>query len=244
VGAAWTDQDRQRLAEIASRLCDEAEADGLTGRSIFWQRDKGKILADLDRFLTEDDALRNATGMSPSATELPFGIGDRPPVAFPLTDGRAVPLRGKADRVDHRADGSLHVASEKDDADLFWAIRGGGGNFGVVTSFEFRLSPVKDIYGGPMFFELDRAGDVLRFYRDFIVDAPEQLGCFPAYQIAPPLPFIPEDRHGEPFEIEGEGMLAVCLCHEIDHLDGILYTDKRIEDATEEMRRRREGEAK
>jgi FAD/FMN-containing dehydrogenase len=96
-------------------------------------------------------------------------------------------------------DGTFHVASEKDDADLFWAIRGGGGNFGVVTSFEFRLSPVKDIYGGPMFFELDKAGDVLRFYREFIVDAPEQLGCFPAYQIAPPLPFIPEDRHGEPF---------------------------------------------
>ena len=61
------------------------------------------------------------------------------------------------------------------------------------------MSPVKDIYGGPMFFELDAAGDLLRFYREFIADAPEQLGCFPAYQIAPPLPFIPEDRHGEPF---------------------------------------------
>ena len=97
------------------------------------------------------------------------------------------------------ADGSFHVASDKEDADLFWAIRGGGGNFGVVTSFEFRMSPVKDIYGGPMFFELDAAGDLLRFYREFIVDAPEELGCFPAYQIAPPLPFIPEDRHGEPF---------------------------------------------
>ena len=97
------------------------------------------------------------------------------------------------------ADGTFQVASEQNDPDLFWAIRGGGGNFGVVTSFEFRLSPVKDIYGGPMFFELDKADDVLRFYRDFIVDAPEQLGCFPAYQIAPPLPFIPEERHGEPF---------------------------------------------
>ncbi len=97
------------------------------------------------------------------------------------------------------ADGTFRVASETNEPDLFWAIRGGGGNFGVVTSFEFRLSPVRDIYGGPMFFELDKAGDLLRFYRDFIVDAPEQLGCFPAYQIAPPLPFIPEDRHGEPF---------------------------------------------
>ena len=97
------------------------------------------------------------------------------------------------------ADGTFHVASEKDNLDLFWALRGGGGNFGVVTSFEFRLHPVKDIYGGPMFFELDRAGDVLRFFREFILDAPEELGAFPAFQIAPPLPFIPEDRHGEPF---------------------------------------------
>lgn len=97
------------------------------------------------------------------------------------------------------ADGSFRIASETSEPDLFWAIRGGGGNFGVVTSFEFRLSPVKDIYGGPMFFELASAGDLLRFYREYIVDAPEELGCFPAFQIAPPLPFIPEDRHGEPF---------------------------------------------
>jgi len=94
-------------------------------------------------------------------------------------------------------DGSFHVASEKDDADLYWAIRGGGGNFGVVTSFEFRLSPVKDIYGGPMFFEVDRAGDLFRLYRELIADAPEQFGGFPAYKIAPPLPFIPEERHGK-----------------------------------------------
>lgn len=53
-----------------------------------------------------------------------------------------------------------------------------------------------------------------------------------------------QNRHGETFEIEGEGMLAVCLCHEIDHLDGILYVDKMIADATEEMRRRKEGETK
>ncbi|TDC53535.1 FAD-binding oxidoreductase [Jiangella ureilytica] len=97
------------------------------------------------------------------------------------------------------ADGRIVVASEQENADLFWALRGGGGNFGVVTSLEFRVHPVKDIYGGPMFFSLDHAGDVLRFYREFIQDAPEQFGGFPAYQIAPPLPFIPENRHGEPF---------------------------------------------
>jgi FAD/FMN-containing dehydrogenase len=93
----------------------------------------------------------------------------------------------------------MHVASEESDPDLFWAIRGGGGNFGVVTSFEFALSPVQDIYGGPMFFELDKATEILRFFRDYIKDAPEQYGGFPAFQIAPPLPFIPENRHGEPF---------------------------------------------
>jgi FAD/FMN-containing dehydrogenase len=97
------------------------------------------------------------------------------------------------------ADGRRLVASPNENADLFWALRGGGGNFGVVTSLEFQLHPVKDIYGGPMFFELKDAATVLRFYREFIADAPEQFGGFPAWQIAPPLPFIPENRHGEPF---------------------------------------------
>jgi len=97
------------------------------------------------------------------------------------------------------ADGSFLIANEHENADLFWALRGGGGNFGVVTSFEFRLAPVKDIYGGPMLYELEHAADVLRFYREFVQDAPEELGFFPAFQLAPPLPFIPEDRHGEPF---------------------------------------------
>jgi FAD/FMN-containing dehydrogenase len=95
------------------------------------------------------------------------------------------------------ADGRLLVASDRENEDLFWALRGGGGNFGVVTSLEFRLHPVKDIYGGPIFFELNEAGNVLRWYRDYIADAPEQMGAFPAFQIAPPLPFIPEDRHGD-----------------------------------------------
>jgi FAD/FMN-containing dehydrogenase len=116
------------------------------------------------------------------------------------------------------ADGQKRVASETENEDLFWALRGGGGNFGVVTSFEFRLHPVTDIYGGPMFFDAQDAGTVLRAYREFIADAPEQFGGFPAWQIAPPLPFIPEERHGEtmmafvscwagPLD-EGEGVLA------------------------------------
>jgi FAD/FMN-containing dehydrogenase len=97
------------------------------------------------------------------------------------------------------ADGRTLTASERENEDLFWALRGGGGNFGVVTSFEFQLHPVAEIYGGPMFFEVSDAPDVLRWYREFIVDAPEEFGGFPAWQIAPPLPFIPEDRHGDTF---------------------------------------------
>ena len=119
------------------------------------------------------------------------------------------------------ADGRLVTASEKSHPDLFWALRGGGGNFGVVTSLEFNLHPVAEIYGGPIFYPVDHAGDVLRFYREFIETAPEELGAFFAFQIAPPLPFIPEERHGEtmclvvtcwtgPIE-EGERVIAPLL---------------------------------
>ncbi|MEU9003617.1 FAD-binding oxidoreductase [Streptomyces sp. NPDC048551] len=97
------------------------------------------------------------------------------------------------------ADGRLLVASEDEHEDLYWALRGGGGNFGAVTSLQFRLAPVRDIYGGPILYELDDAAAVLRGFRELIADAPRELGCFPAFQIAPPLPFIPEDRHGQPF---------------------------------------------
>ena len=99
------------------------------------------------------------------------------------------------------AEGHLMVASESENEDLFWALRGGGGNYGAVTSFEYRLHPLEQVYGGPMFFELSEADTILRFYRDFIASAPEQLGAFPAFQIAPPLPFIPEDRVGDTFII-------------------------------------------
>jgi FAD/FMN-containing dehydrogenase len=97
------------------------------------------------------------------------------------------------------ADGRNVTASDSENEDLFWALRGGGGNFGVVTSFEFRLHPVTEIYGGPMFFEADDASTVLRAFRELIVDAREEFSGFPAWQIAPPLPFIPEDRHGDTF---------------------------------------------
>ena len=97
------------------------------------------------------------------------------------------------------ADGQVRNASATDNADLFWAIRGGGGNFGVVTSFEFQLHPIDDVYVGLFFYELEHAGTLLRFFREFIPNAPEAYGAFPAFQIAPPLEFIPADRHGDTF---------------------------------------------
>jgi len=97
------------------------------------------------------------------------------------------------------ADGKRVVASERENPDLFWALRGGGGNFGVVTSFEYRVHPVKDVFVGLFFFEVSAAKQVLEFYREYIAKAPEEMGAFFAWQIAPPLPFIPQERHGEPF---------------------------------------------
>lgn len=95
------------------------------------------------------------------------------------------------------ADGAFRIASEKENPDLFWAIRGGSGNFGVVTSFEFKLLPVKDVFVGVVFYDLSATREVLEFYRSYIATAPEEMGAFFAFQIAPPLPFIPEKRHGE-----------------------------------------------
>jgi hypothetical protein len=93
------------------------------------------------------------------------------------------------------ADGQVVTASEKEYDDLFWALRGGGGNFGVVTSFEYRLHPVADIYGGPIAYPVDRADEVLRFYREYLAEAPEELGGFVGFHLAPPLPFLPEEWH-------------------------------------------------
>jgi len=97
------------------------------------------------------------------------------------------------------ADGQILRVSPDEHADLLWALKGGSGNFGVATALEFQLHRLSEVYGGPMFFELEHARDLLTWYGEFIVDAPEQFGGFPAFQIAPPLEFIPQDRHGDTF---------------------------------------------
>jgi FAD/FMN-containing dehydrogenase len=95
------------------------------------------------------------------------------------------------------ADGQLRVASASRHEDLFWAIRGGGGNFGVVTSFEFRLHPVATLYAGPILYPLEKAADVLRLFRDFMRTAPREMSAFFAFLIVPPGPPFPEHLHGK-----------------------------------------------
>jgi len=93
------------------------------------------------------------------------------------------------------ADGSVVTANADEHQDLFWAVRGGGGNFGVVTSFLFRAHPVGTIVGGPTLWSLDDAADVMRWYRDFIREAPRELTGFFAFLTVPPGPPFPEHLH-------------------------------------------------
>ncbi|MEX1054979.1 MAG: FAD-binding oxidoreductase [Rhodothermales bacterium] len=93
------------------------------------------------------------------------------------------------------ADGELITASPDAHDDLFWALRGGGGNFGVVTSFSFNLHPVHTITGGPTFWHLDRTKEVMQWYREFILEAPEELNGWFAFLTVPPVAPFPEELH-------------------------------------------------
>lgn len=93
------------------------------------------------------------------------------------------------------ANGTFLKANANENADLFWALRGGGGNFGVVTSFTFKLHPIDLIYGGPMLYELNETAEVMKWYRDLIPAAPDDLSGFFAFLTVPPAPPFPEHLH-------------------------------------------------
>jgi hypothetical protein len=98
-------------------------------------------------------------------------------------------------------------ASASENPDLFWGVRGGGGNFGVVTDFEFRLNPVGPIVlAGPTFWPMEESPNVLRFYREWIAEAPDELMTIVIHRKAPPLPFVPRELHGKP-------VVAVVCCY-------------------------------
>lgn len=95
------------------------------------------------------------------------------------------------------ADGTFAKASAEENPDLFWAIRGGGGNFGVVTSFLFRGAPVKTVHAGPTLWPLDQSPRVMRWYEEFIRSAPDDLNGFFAFMTVPPVPVFPPELHGK-----------------------------------------------
>jgi FAD/FMN-containing dehydrogenase len=97
------------------------------------------------------------------------------------------------------ADGEFVVAGEQENPELFWGLRGGGGNFGIVTNFTFELQPLGPIVlAGMLAWPMEDAPEVLRFLREFIADAPDEVGVMANLRLAPPLPVVPEELHGMP----------------------------------------------
>src|SRR5581483_804548 len=105
------------------------------------------------------------------------------------------------------ADGRKVLASDTENPDLFWGLRGGGGNFGIVTAFHFRLHPVGPIVlGGMLVHPAATAVEVTRFWRDFMLDAPDEVGSGLAFITAPPADFVPEPVRGQP-------VVGIILCY-------------------------------
>jgi FAD/FMN-containing dehydrogenase len=122
------------------------------------------------------------------------------------------------------ADGRFCRASEQENADLLWGLRGGGGNFGVVTRFEYRLHLVgPQVLAGVLLHPAERAPEVLRFYRDYIATAPEDLTTIVNLRKAPPAPFLPSDLHGRPVVI-----IAVCYAGCLDDGERVLAPLRRF----------------
>ena len=96
------------------------------------------------------------------------------------------------------AEGKIVTASVREHEDLFWALRGGGGNFGVVTSFEYQMHPVDVVHAGIIIYGLDHAPAVADLYRSYIKTAPEEFGAFLGFHLGPPVPFLPVEWHGKP----------------------------------------------
>src|SRR6266545_4155738 len=115
------------------------------------------------------------------------------------------------------ADGRTVTADQHQHAALFWALRGGGGNFGVVTSFTYRLHPVgPEVLAGPVIWAQEDAPEVLRFYREFAAQAPREVNSVVLLRKAPPLPFLPAELHGRPVIIVA--MLALGVAEQAERL--------------------------
>ena len=122
------------------------------------------------------------------------------------------------------ADGELVRASAEENADLFWGLRGGGGNFGIVTSFEYRLHPVgPTVLAGVILHPAARAREVLDFYRHYIASAPDELMTIVVLRMAPPAPFLPVEIHGQPVVI-----IAVCYAGPVEEGERVIAPLRRF----------------
>jgi len=153
----------------------------------------GALLSDLDREtgafgLATPLGINSTTGVAGLTLGGGFGWTSR---RFGLT----VDNLTAADVV--TADGKLVTASESENADLFWAIRGGGGNFGVVTSFEYKLHEVSNVFAGLIAYPFEDSKALFAKYRDFVAKAPDELTVWVVLRKAPPLPFLPTAWHGK-----------------------------------------------
>jgi FAD/FMN-containing dehydrogenase len=116
------------------------------------------------------------------------------------------------------ADGEFVKASENENADLFWGVRGGGGNFGIVTEFEFQLNPLgPEVVAGPIFWPMEDSPRVLRFYRDWIKESPDELTTIVVHRCVPPFPVIPQELHGKPVIV-----VACCYAGPIEEAEKVL----------------------
>jgi FAD/FMN-containing dehydrogenase len=112
------------------------------------------------------------------------------------------------------ADGRFVVASKEDHDDLFWGLRGGGGNFGIVTSFQYRLHPVgPTVLAGLLLYPLSEAARVLAYFRDYVAEAPDEVGILGNLRLAPPIPIVPPELHGKP-------VVAIVVCYAGDVEEG------------------------
>ncbi len=166
----------------------EVDADSRTVRV-----EPGATLGDMDA-ATQEHALAVPTGINSTTGIAGLTLGG----GFGWLSrkyGMTVDSLMSADVV--TADGDTVRASQDENPDLFWGLRGGGGNFGVVTSFEFRAHPVgPEVLAGLIVHPYSDAGDILRAYRNFAADAPDEVTVWAVLRKAPPLPFLAEDVHG------------------------------------------------
>jgi FAD/FMN-containing dehydrogenase len=122
------------------------------------------------------------------------------------------------------AAGDFVKASESENADLFWGVRGAGDNFGIVTEFEFRLNPLGPIVmAGPIFWPMADSPNVLRFYREWIKEAPDELTTIVVHRRAPPLPVIPQELHGKPVVV-----VACCYAGSVEDGEKVLRPMKEF----------------